>query len=245
MVLAMAVKLTLVLSGRTLKRFEFDEFEKLRIGRNDDCEILIENLGVSRYHAEIVAKDGFHVLKDLQSNNGTYVNGHKVDQHNLNSGDVITIGKYAIEYQVGRQTDERKAQTDPELPVAVDGAMTMQVDPAALARMANTKTSRMARGYLAFKSGPPRPSLALEKPLITFGTDADADVRLEGWFCPRVVAVIVRDDAGFRLLDVSNRGNGVVVNGKPRKDVRLTDNDEIRMRDRVMVFNRGAPGQVG
>src|SRR5438046_5191695 len=93
----MPMKLTLTLSGRTLERFELDK-DSVKIGRNEDCDVTIDNLGVSRYHAEIVQKDGFYVLRDLKSNNGTFVNGRRVDNYNLNDGDEISIGKFTIAF---------------------------------------------------------------------------------------------------------------------------------------------------
>lgn len=235
----MSVKLTLVLSGRTLDRFEFNEFERLRIGRSEDCEVRIDNLGVSRHHCEIVHSNGVVVLRDLQSNNGTFVNGNKIEVHNLNSGDVITLGKYSIEYQ-GPAPPEQQQGLHVSQGGEPDGAMTVQVDPAALARMAGGKATRV-RGYFLTEGEGPTRTLVLEKPVFLVGKDADADLRLQGWFCPRVVAVVIRDDTGFRLLDVTERGVAVRVNGAQRRDVRLTDQDEVQIRDRRLRFMRGAP----
>jgi hypothetical protein len=237
----MPVKLTLILSGRVIQRYEFDSAERLRIGRSEDCEVLIDNLGVSRYHAEISQKDRFFVLRDLQSNNGTFVNGHKVDAHNLNSGDVITVGKYSVEFQSGGIEDSQAGGTG--TPEAVDGAMTLQVDPASLARLAGQSKATRIRGFLAVKTGRPR-NLQLEKPVFLIGADPDSDLRLEGWFCPRVVAMIFRDEAGFRLIDVTQKGTSVSVNGKQKRDIRLSDNDEVVIRDVTAQFNRGTPGAV-
>lgn len=236
----MPVKLTLILSGRVIQRYEFETAEKLRIGRSEDCEVLIDNLGVSRYHAEISQKDRFFVLRDLQSNNGTFVNGNRIEAHNLNNGDVITVGKYSVEFQSGGIEDSQVGAGTPE---AVDGAMTLQVDPASLARLAGQSKATRIRGFLAVKTGRTR-NLQLEKPVFIIGADPDSDLKLEGWFCPRVVAMIFRDEAGFRLIDVSNKGNSVEVNGKPKRDVRLSDNDEIKVRDVTAQFNRGTPGAV-
>lgn len=235
----MAVKLTLVFSGRTLQRFEFPEFGRLRIGRSEECEVHIDNLGVSRYHAEILHQDGFDVLRDLQSNNGTFVNGAKVDVHNLNNGDVITIGKYSIEYQ---KSSPAPLAAD-AAPAAADGAMTIQVDPTSLARMAAGQRVAKARGFLLVqdKTGLKR-SVQLEKPAILVGADPDADVRLTGWFAPRVAAVVVRDETGFRLLDVSPSGRSVRVNGRPQRDVKLGDDDRIEVARLTMQFQRGTPG---
>src|SRR4051812_20310837 len=107
----MPMKLILTLSGRTLERYEFDK-ESVKIGRNEDCEVTIDNLGVSRYHAEIVQKDGFYVLRDLKSNNGTFVNGRRIENYNLNDGDEISIGKFTISFS-GKAA---VALPDPSLP---------------------------------------------------------------------------------------------------------------------------------
>lgn len=234
----MSIKLTLVLSGRTLERYEFSEFERLRIGRSEDCEIRIDNLGVSRHHCEIVQQNGFVVLRDLQSNNGTFVNGNKVEVHNLNTGDVITLGKYSIEYQ-GPPPPTQTGLTMSE-GGEPDGALTVQVDPAALARMAGGKASRVRGYFMPVGDGPARP-IVLEKPVFMIGKDPDADLRLDGWFTPRVVAVVIRDDTGFRVLDVTDRGLAVRVNGVQRRDARLTDQDEVQVRGRRLKFMRGTP----
>lgn len=233
----MSVKLTLVLSGRTLERFEFPQFERLRVGRSEDCEVRIDNLGVSRHHCEIVEQNGYVVLRDLQSNNGTFVNGNKVEVHNLNTGDVITLGKYSLEYQGPAPPGQQGLlMTEGGEP---DGALTVQVDPAALARMAGGKATRV-RGYFVEAGDSSRP-IILEKPVFTIGKDPDADLRLTGWFTPRVVAVVIRDDTGFRVLDVTDKGLAVRVNGIQRRDARLTDQDEVQVRGRRLKFMRGAP----
>jgi hypothetical protein len=239
----MSVKLTLVLSGRTLDRFEFNEFERLKVGRSEDCEVRIDNLGISRHHCEIVTKEGFFLVRDLGSNNGTYVNGNKVEVHSLNNGDVITMGKYSLEYQGPALAPQSGLQVS-EAGSEPMGAMTVQVDPAALARMAGAKASKV-RGYFVLQGkggGTPR-TIVLEKPTFVVGKDVDADLRLEGWFAPRVAAVVVRDETGYRILDVSEKGDVIRVNGVKRRETRLTDQDEVLIRDKSMKFMRGAPGE--
>ncbi len=241
----MSVKLTLTLSGRTLERYEFDQQERIRIGRSEDCEVTIDNLGVSRYHAEVLKKDGFYVLRDLRSNNGTFVNGRRVDAHNLNPGDEISIGKFTLTYDsdlggvVPTQGGEKKAAA----PAGGDddfGGMTMQMDQAALAQLQREKASRV-RGYLEVDEKGQKKNVFLEKSVFLFGKDEQSDVKLSGWFCPRKVAIIFRDESGFRLINVTPKGDSVYVNGKEVDDVRLGDNDEITVRGLKMKFMRGTP----
>lgn len=239
----MPIKLTLTLSGRTLERYEFGEYERLRIGRSEDCEVTIDNLGVSRYHAEIVRKDGFHVLKDLRSNNGTFVNGKRVDAHNLNEGDEISIGKFTLAFSSSDPAPNPAAAEAPaEKPAGGEdfGGMTMQMDQAALAALQREKASRV-RGYLVVQEAAGKRNLFLEKSVFLLGKQDDADLKLNGFFCPRKVAIIFRDESGFRLINVSPKGDGVLVNGKVVDDVRLGDNDEIVVRGIKMHFMRGVP----
>jgi pSer/pThr/pTyr-binding forkhead associated (FHA) protein len=244
----MPVTLTLILSGRVRLRFEFEAAERLRIGRSEDCEVFIDNLGVSRYHTEITRRDGcFYVLRDLQSNNGTFVNGSRVETHNLNNGDIITVGKYSVEFksvspeESGEEGGAPGSGAGDDVPEAPEGAMTLQVDASSLARLAGASKTTRIRGFLAMRTGRAR-NMLLEKPVYLIGADPDADLRLTGWFSPRVAALILRDEAGFRLLDVSPRGTAVRVNGKQRRDSRLSDNDEVRIDGVTAQFNRGAPG---
>jgi predicted component of type VI protein secretion system len=64
-----------------------------RIGRRPDNDIIVSDLGVSKQHAELRRSTaGRCTIIDLGSHGGTYVNGTRVYQQELNEGDVITIG---------------------------------------------------------------------------------------------------------------------------------------------------------
>jgi pSer/pThr/pTyr-binding forkhead associated (FHA) protein len=66
------------------------------IGRSADSDILLDDITVSRKHAVIKKIDNKHVLTDLGSLNGSYVNGVIVNEIELNNGDKIQIGKYVF-----------------------------------------------------------------------------------------------------------------------------------------------------
>jgi ABC transport system ATP-binding/permease protein len=64
-----------------------------RIGRGPDNDIIVLDLGVSKQHAELRRTPaGRYSIIDLGSHNGTYVNGTRVSQQELNEGDIIAIG---------------------------------------------------------------------------------------------------------------------------------------------------------
>ena len=88
----------IVVSGKTSvgKMFKLDRAE-MTIGRGSDADIMLDDEGVSRRHAKIVVRaDGSVQLVDLNSTNGTFNNGDKVDVAALHDGDKIQIGSATI-----------------------------------------------------------------------------------------------------------------------------------------------------
>jgi ABC transport system ATP-binding/permease protein len=78
----------------------------LRIGRNNDNEIVVSDLSVSRYHAELRrdSRGGYEIV-DLSSHNGTYVNGQRVTSAPVTEADIISIGP-ATFHVVGQELVE-------------------------------------------------------------------------------------------------------------------------------------------
>lgn len=68
------------------------------VGRHPESDILLDDVTVSRRHAEFRAVDGGHELVDLSSLNGTYVNNDRVDQVRLRTGMQLQIGRYRLSY---------------------------------------------------------------------------------------------------------------------------------------------------
>ena len=68
------------------------------IGRDDLCDVPVKSPIVSRHHALVVNSESGIGLLDLGSKNGTYVDGRRVEQHALRSGDLIGVGDCTITY---------------------------------------------------------------------------------------------------------------------------------------------------
>ena len=73
--------------------------EIVTIGRLPDCDVVLDDRGASRRHAQVRTKDGVSTLTDLGSTNGTRLNGATVQSRALEDGDRITIGTTVIEYR--------------------------------------------------------------------------------------------------------------------------------------------------
>jgi pSer/pThr/pTyr-binding forkhead associated (FHA) protein len=68
------------------------------VGRGQESRIFLDDVTVSRKHAEIVHGDGGYRIRDVGSLNGTYVNRVRVDAVDLRNGDEIQVGKYRFRF---------------------------------------------------------------------------------------------------------------------------------------------------
>lgn len=74
--------------------------DRFTIGRRAACDIVLSNLAVSAEHAAILTIPPDSFVEDLDSTNGTYVDGRQIKRHFLRDGDVIEIGRHRMVYQV-------------------------------------------------------------------------------------------------------------------------------------------------
>ena len=90
-------RLILSLDNRTLAEYNMNR-ERYTIGRLPDNDVRIDNPTVSGHHSLIINILNDSFLEDLNSTNGTYVNGKLIKKHALQHGDVITVGKHQLRY---------------------------------------------------------------------------------------------------------------------------------------------------
>jgi pSer/pThr/pTyr-binding forkhead associated (FHA) protein len=70
-------------------------------GRHPESDIFLDDVTVSRRHAEFRRDDGKFLIRDVGSLNGTYVNRQRVDETQLASGDELQIGKFKLTFYAG------------------------------------------------------------------------------------------------------------------------------------------------
>jgi pSer/pThr/pTyr-binding forkhead associated (FHA) protein len=70
-------------------------------GRHPDSDIFLDDVTVSRRHAQFVRLGSGYAVKDVGSLNGTYVNRSRIDEAQLAGGDEVQIGKYRLVYLAG------------------------------------------------------------------------------------------------------------------------------------------------
>lgn len=210
----MPAKLVLSLNASVLGEYTLDK-ERITIGRKPDNDVQIDNLAVSGQHAAIITILNDSVLEDLDSTNGTFVNGKLIKKHALKNGDVVSIGKHELKYineeasanddfektiitrpgMASHAAAQAKAEVTPPAATTTAAGMTTP----ALAAVASTPAAT-ALGKIQVLSGPGAgKELELRKALITLGR-------------PGVqVAVITHRPQGYFITHVE--GSHPVVNG--------------------------------
>ena len=228
-------RLVLSLDGQTLAEYNMSK-ERYTVGRLPDNDIRIDNAAVSGHHALIINILNDSFLEDLNSTNGTYVNGKIIKKHALQQGDVITVGHHALRFIDG-ETEEPEDEFEKTMVISARDAgklVTPPPVPAPAAAATSTTTQGFGNGSLPkarlqVLSGQfAGRELELVKTLTTLGR-------------PGVqVAAITRRADGFYIIHVESGRDGdyPLVNGTPigPQARKLHDNDVMQLAGVKMGF---------
>lgn len=97
--------LTLSFKGKKLRVVQVVRGEMV-IGSDPGCQLQIDSLAIQPRHASITTENGASVLRDIGSIDGILVNGKKIEEHSLQDGDVVQIGKHSLEFLYSPSADE-------------------------------------------------------------------------------------------------------------------------------------------
>jgi pSer/pThr/pTyr-binding forkhead associated (FHA) protein len=236
-------RLILSLDGQVLAEYNMTK-ERYTIGRLPDNDVRIDNAAVSGHHGLIINILNDSFLEDLNSTNGTYVNGKLIKKHALTHGDVITCGHHHLRFvdsQVESSEQDEFERTLVIQPGQVNEArLKAATESAAPAPAAAAAPAGDGRGT-ADKGAPSRPAklqvlsgqfagreLELAKTLTTLGRPG-----------VQVAAISRRSDGYFVVhVESSKPGDYPLVNGQPigPQARRLQDNDVLTLAGVKMGF---------
>lgn len=204
-------KLIVTDTNNATRDFALDK-ERVTIGRHPDNDIALNDKAVSGHHCVVITilQDSF--LEDLNSTNGTLVNGKPVTKHPLSHGDVITLGRNTLKYesdQGGGEDDFEKTMIlkPGQFGAAFDSQISKAVAPMppSAGTAAPAAAGKPVLGKLKVASGPNiGKELELSKALTTIGR-------------PGVqVAAITRRTDGYYIVHVGGQAGGKrpLVNGR-------------------------------
>lgn len=205
------------LGDNVVYRYSFDK-DIISVGRSRDNDIVIENLSVSRNHARIRNQDGKYILTDLNSANGTLVNGMRITKTEIQDEDVITIGKHTLEFLTKVLTEEQVISD------AFGSDRTMIVDKAPTGCLTVIKGKQKEQEF------------KINKYETYIGRASNNDIRLHDWFVSKRHAVIIRQGKSFFAKDLGS-WKGTLVNGKYTKEAQLFDNDTLQFGTTQLTFH--------
>ncbi len=242
-------RLVLHLDGQVLAEYNMSK-ERYTVGRLPDNDIRIDNSAVSGHHALVINILNDSFLEDLNSTNGTYVNGKIIKKHALQHGDVITVGHHALRF-VDSEAEEPADEFEKTMVISSrDAAALMAGSPRAAAAMQVTQHGAAvgagsngvsAAGASSFPNGVlPRAKLQVLSGQFA-GRELDLVKTLTTLGRPGVqVAAITRRSDGFYIVHVESGKendyplvNGTVIGPQAR---RLSDNDVVQLAGVKMGF---------
>jgi pSer/pThr/pTyr-binding forkhead associated (FHA) protein len=254
-------RLILSLDGQTLAEYNMTK-ERYTVGRLPDNDIRIDNAAVSGHHSLLINILNDSFLEDLNSTNGTYVNGKLIKKHALQHGDVITVGHHQLRYVDDQAQQAPEDEFEKTMVIQPSGQMEKQVAQAARAADA-AASAAAAEAPRPMPAEAPRlrrpfaptstqevdesaaPVLPLAKLQVLSGTFAGRELELVKTLTtlgrPGVqVAAITRRADGYYIVHVESgktegfpHVNGMAIGAQARK---LQDNDVIQLAGVKMGF---------
>ena len=234
-------RLVLTLDGQVLAEYNMNK-ERYTVGRLPDNDIRIDNPAVSGHHSLIINILNDSFLEDLNSTNGTYVNGKLIKKHALQHGDVITVGHHQLRFVEDDDAQQDEFEKTMVIQPSQRPVEKIQAARAAAEEATATATNvrrqvpdgaqQMKKAKLQVLSGAfAGRELELTKALTTLGR-------------PGVqVAAVTRRSDGFYIVHVEadKPDNYPLVNGTPigAQARRLVDNDVIQLAGVKMGFFEG------
>jgi pSer/pThr/pTyr-binding forkhead associated (FHA) protein len=233
-------RLVLSLDGQVMAEYNMNK-ERYTIGRLPDNDIRIDNAAVSGHHSLIINILNDSFLEDLNSTNGTYVNGKLIKKHALQHGDVVTVGHHQLRFVEDDEAQDEFEKTmviqPSSRPVEKVRAASEAAEKASPSLSATAKSraindnsaAALKKAKLQVLSGAfAGRELELSKALTTLGRPgvqvAAITRRAEGYF---IVHVDSGKDNDFPLLN----GNAIGAQA-----TRLADNDVIQLAGVKMGF---------
>jgi pSer/pThr/pTyr-binding forkhead associated (FHA) protein len=184
-------------SGGSIAHQCFLDKQRVSVGRDPGNQVVIDDPAVAMEHAAITPVGNDHILEDLQSETGTFVNGTRVSRHILQHGDVMEFGAFYLRYlnpRASAEMDLERTMLISGLRMRGDAAQSEPAPEEAHVPAAHLMKVRFPKGRITVLAGDEvGRTIELDRVIATFGR-ADGDL-----------AVITRRPHGYFITQVRGR----------------------------------------
>jgi pSer/pThr/pTyr-binding forkhead associated (FHA) protein len=232
-------RLVLSLDGQIMAEYNMNK-ERYTVGRLPDNDIRIDNPAVSGHHSLIINILNDSFLEDLNSTNGTYVNGKLIKKHAMQHGDVITVGHHQLRFVEDDEAQDEFEKTMVIQPSSRPVAKVQAAAAAASKESSDLSASGVRRGMAESKVAVKKAKLQVLSGAFA-GRELELNKALTTLGRPGVqVAAITRRQDGFFIVHVDSekQNDYPLVNGSAigEQARRLVDNDVIQLAGVKMGF---------
>ncbi len=215
------------------------------LGRAEDNDLVLTDIGVSRRHARIVVHAKSAVIEDMGSGNGTYFRGRRVQRQQVEDGDEVLVDPFVLSFRLHRLDSEDDGVTAELEDVDDDDTVRVSLSESAppteerplvkgVAQLITLTGQRLEQQY------------KVQDGVLTLGRNESRDIVLFDPAASRNHAVIEQMGADFWLRD-NGSANGTYVNASRVHEQCLRNGDKVRIGSTEFRFEMMNPvlGQAG
>jgi len=211
------------------------EKKRVSIGRTKDNDIVLENRGVSRKHAQIEFNDEAAIVIDNESLNGTFVNSRRVTEELLRDNDVITIGKYNLEFHQEAKKNEAAGQLDGTMILKTKQQQQLMEND----RLEREIVSRSGGSVLVGLENTDVAEFRIDRDVTTIGKAKFVHVKARGLMLSGIQAKVVKEGESYYLINLGRKGK-TKVNGEDADRALLKNSDIIQVGKSTFRFVEGS-----
>ncbi len=216
--------------------FPSEGADGIRVGRTKDCDIFLQDAGVSGLHCRLKSGPQGFLLEDMGSRNGTYLGGRLLQPDEralLRDGDIIDLHPYRITVHLGASVFQKAVSPPPDVMESTRDLGQNMLQSMLTGEESASPTLQWLNATQGTKSFPLK-----EYEDFTIGRSEQSSLFLNDESISREHAMIRRDWTGVTIRDLESR-NGVVVNGvmvRRGSEVELKHNDRIVLGSHQFLF---------
>lgn len=223
-------KLILKFEAAVIKEVPFNS-SVLTIGRKPDNDLVIDHPAVSGHHCKIMLQGDTYFVEDLNSTNGTMVNGKKIIKAGLHNQDTIGVAKHTLVFIDERPVSAQEiaqafesAEMQTPSPSAVESAKPDHPETAAPPPISAVDMGKVA-GLRVTEGVVDQVEYTLTESSTYIGKSDRVTIKIKGMMAPEVAAMVAKKSNGYFLVAIKD--GYPKVNGMPVQGERLLNAGDI------------------